>query len=506
MRLARRRAPRMTAALVAAALSGLAQVLVFPRFSVEWLAPVCLVPLLLALRDLSAGRRFALGLLCGGVFWSGSCYWIYAVMRDYAGISPFVAGILFVLFFVVMSPQMGVFALVAGRFLRRAWAVPAVGALWVAVEGTYQHMFFTWTLLGNAALDFPLPQVLRLAPWTGVYGPSLVFAVANAAVAVAIARRSPRQLAALLPLALVLALPPLPADRSATETARLVQPNVHPDWIKQGWLGEHGTDHLRRMLDMSKAPGDAGSPSVLVWPEYPVPAFYFDDPGSKAFFERVARESGAAFIFNTISFEAGDRSRPRNSAVTLDRSGALLSEYSKINLVPFGEFVPWPFHYFVEKITLQAGMFQPGEEVAVANLGGQGIGTFICYESVFAGAIREFTAKGARLLVNISNDSWYGRSAAREQHLLIARMRAVENARWILRATNDGVTTAISPAGRVDASLPSYEQGAIDVRFQFLSRETAFVRYGQWLWWLCLLGAVATALLDLRGARSASLQ
>lgn len=484
----------MTATFVAAALSGVAQLLVFPRFSLEWLAPVCLVPLLLVLRDLPARRRFTVGFLCGAVFWSGSCYWIYPVMRDYAGISPFVAGILFILFFAVMSPQMGAFALIAGRFLHSPWAVPAVAALWVAVEGTYQYMFFTWTLLGNAALDFPIPQVLRLAPWTGIFGPSMVFAVANAAVAMAIIRRSPRQLASLLPLALVLVLPPLPSDLSDMQTARLVQPNVHPDWIKEGWLVENGTDHLQRMLEMSTAPAAGDEPSVLVWPEYPVPAFYFDDPRSRAFFDRVARESGAAFIFNTISFEAGDRSRPRNSSLTLDRSGAMLSEYSKINLVPFGEFVPWPFHYFVEKITLQAGMFRPGEEVTVADLGGNGIGTFICYESVFAGSIRQFTANGARLLVNISNDSWYGRSAAREQHLLIARMRAVENARWILRATNDGITSAISPAGRVAASLPSYKQGAIDVRFQYLSRETAFVRFGQWLWWLCLLGVVAVLL------------
>ncbi|MCY4187046.1 MAG: hypothetical protein OXD30_01025, partial [Bryobacterales bacterium] len=105
----------------------------------------------------------------------------------------------------------------------------------------------------------------------------------------------------------------------------------------------------------------------------------------------------------------------------------------------------------------------------------------------FANSIRKFTRDGAELLVNISNDSWYGRSAAREQHLLIARMRAVENGRWILRATNDGVTAAIGPAGRVVDSLPSYVQGALDVRFEYRAELTGFVRYGQWLWLLCVL-------------------
>ncbi len=496
------------AAFAGAVLSGIAQVLVFPRFSWEWLAPVCLVPLLLVLRDLDAKRRFAAGWISGAVFWGGSCYWIYPVMRDYAGITPFVAGVLFAFFFTIMAASPGLFALVAGRFLDRSWAVPALAALWVAVEGSYQYtlFLFTWTQLGNAALDFPLPHILRLAPWTGIYGPSLVFALANAAVATSLLRLSLRPLIALVPIAGLFLLPQLPHDREGEATARLVQPNVHPDLLKAGWLAQHGTAHLGKMLEMSNAPPTGDSPALLVWPEYPVSAYYFDDPASRAFFERVARESGAAFIFNTISFEDADRERPQNSSVTLDRNGAKLSEYSKMHLVPFGEFVPWPFHYFVEKITMEAGMFRPGKRIAVASVDDHGIGTFICYESVYARSIREFTVAGAELLVNISNDSWYGRSAAREQHLQIARMRAVENGRWILRATNDGITSAISPAGRVEASLPSYVQDALDVRFAYLSHRTPFVQYGEWLWWLCLLGTAAALVWDAASARRAALQ
>ena len=490
-----------------AVLSGIAQILVFPRVSWEWLAPVCVVPLLLVLRDLDAKQRVAIGWVSGAVFWGGTCYWIYPVMRDYASITPFLAAVLFVLFFTIMAASPALFALLAGPLLRRRLAVPAVAALWVAVEGSYQYtlFLFTWTQLGNAALDFPLPHLLRLAPLTGVYGPSLVFALANAAVATSLLRRSMRPFVALVPVAGVLLLPPLPTVRCVEETARLVQPNVHPDLLKTGWLAESGTAHLQGMLEMSTAPPSGDKPGLLVWPEYPVSAYYFDDPPSRAFLERVARESGAAFIFNTISFEEGDRSRPQNSSVTLDRDGTKLSDYSKMHLVPFGEFVPWPFHYFVEKITLQAGMFRAGKRVAVAKVDGRGIGTFICYESVYARSIRKFTAEGAELLVNISNDSWYGRSAAREQHLLIARMRAVENGRWMLRATNDGVTASIGPSGRIEASLPSYVQGRIDVCFQYLSDRTPFVRYGEWLWWLCLIGAAVAASWELASSRRAAL-
>ena len=492
---------RFAIALAAAAFSGLLQVLVFPRFSWDWLAPVCLVPLLVALKGLAWPERLVVGWLSGAVFWAGVGYWIYPVMRDYAGITPPVAGLLYVAFFLVMAIQPGAFGVLAGSFLESPWAVPAVAALWVALEGSYQHFFFTWLQLGNAAVDFPLPHALRLAPWTGIYGPSLVFAVANAAVAVAVLRRSARPLLGLLPLAGLALLPALPAPGPQRDVARLVQPNVHPDLIKAGWLAENGTAHLVTMLEMSKAPSAGAPPTLLVWPEYPVSAYYFDDRASRAFLERVARESGAAFIFNTISFEDGDRARPQNSSVTLDRSGERLSSYSKIHLVPFGEFVPWPFHLFVEKITMEAGMFRPGNQISVATVGTHGIGTFICYESVFADSIREFTRNGAQLLVNISNDSWYGRSAARDQHLLVARMRAVENGRWILRATNDGVTTAIDPAGRVVAALPSYVQDTLDVGFDYRSELTAFVRHGEWLWWICLLGTAVKLARDYATAR-----
>ena len=150
-----------------------------------------------------------------------------------------------------------------------------------------------------------------------------------------------------------------------------------------------------------------------------------------------------------------------------------------------------PFSYFIDKVTLETGDFVPGTEIAVARLGEHQVGTFICYESVFARGVRRFVDGGAEVLVNISNDSWYGRSAARDQHLLIARMRAIENARWLLRATNDGVTSIIDPAGRVVVALPSFEEGVLAGRFNYSSRITWFTRFGEWFWWIVAWAAAA---------------
>jgi apolipoprotein N-acyltransferase len=151
----------------------------------------------------------------------------------------------------------------------------------------------------------------------------------------------------------------------------------------------------------------------------------------------------------------------------------------------------WPFGHLVEKITREAGDFVAGDKVVVARAGGHSVGTFICYESVFAGGVRKFVAGGAELLVNISNDGWFGESAARDQHLLIARMRAIENARWLLRATNTGITVAIDPAGRVRASLPVDRPGVLDARFDYESRTTPYTRWGDWFWWATVAASIA---------------
>ena len=286
-----------------------------------------------------------------------------------------------------------------------------------------------------------------------------------------------------------------------------MQPDVHPDLLKQGgWTAATATEHMRRMgvLSTQKSQVFDGLPALLIWPEYPVPAYYFDSENSKTFMQQIARASGAYFIFNTVAFEDAERRHPLNAAVTLSPSGKLVSRYAKIFLVPFGEFVPWPFSLFIEKITLEAGDFVPGREVAIAPIGDHRIGTFICYESVFVGGVRRFVANGAEALVNISNDSWYGRTAARYQHLLIARMRAMENARWLLRATNDGITTIINPAGQIVAALPSYEQAVLDGRFSYSTERTLFTRFGEWFWYASIAAtALLLALPKLRAVRAA---
>ena len=483
--------PGLAISFLLAAVSGIAQVLLFPQFRIWFLAPVAITPLLVAVaQEQTTRRRFLLGWLAGAIYWAGACYWIYDVMHRYAYLPAVAAAAIFLGFFVVKGLHLGVFAIIAGPLLRRSWAVPAVAFAWVAVEGSHQYLAFTWLQLGNAGVSMSV--LARLAPYTGVYGLSFVFAMMNVALALAALRRPRRELAWLAPLVLLYAVPELPPLQPGAHVARLVQPNVHPDQMLQ-WNSQRQREHLARMRVLSTEAAEAMDPApaeLLIWPEYPVPAYYFDDPGFRAYMADLARQSGAHVIFNAIAFRDTAGRQPLNSALVLNPEGELVSHYSKMFLVPFGEFVPWPFSLFIDKITLEAGDFVPGKEVIVTPVGDHKIGTFICYESVFARGVRRFVAGGAELLVNISNDSWYGQTSARHQHLLIARMRAVENQRWLLRATNDGITSAIDPGGRVVAQLPSFQQGVLSARFDYLSNLTWFSRYGEWFWWLSIVATV----------------
>jgi apolipoprotein N-acyltransferase len=168
-----------------------------------------------------------------------------------------------------------------------------------------------------------------------------------------------------------------------------------------------------------------------------------------------------------------------------------VSRYDKVNLVPFGEFVPWPFGLLTQKVSSEAGDFEAGHSVVLSTVGSHRIGTFICYESVFPSYIRRFAAGGAEALFNLSNDSWFGKSQARYQHLRIVRMRAAENRRWIVRATNNGISAAIDPAGRVVAALPEYREAAGGLRYDYRSDLTFYTRHGDWFVLLCGAGAMA---------------
>jgi apolipoprotein N-acyltransferase len=228
-------------------------------------------------------------------------------------------------------------------------------------------------------------------------------------------------------------------------------------------------------------------PSIVVWPEVPAPLYYEEDPRFRSYADNLARATQAYLLIGLVAHTAGGA--PLNSAALISPEGGLVSRYDKVNLVPFGEYVPWPFG-FANKISTELGDFVAGKRVVVSPVDSHKIGAFICYESVLPNFVRQFAAGGAEVLVNISNDGWFGQSAARYQHLEMVRMRAAENRRWILRSTNDGITATIDSAGRLRGTLPLYTEATSYTGFTYISERTLYTRFGNWFVALCALMAV----------------
>lgn len=474
--------------LALALLSSVLLILAFPKANLTYLAPIALAPLLVALaRELRPRRRFLLGWAAGIGYWFGVCYWIQFDLALHGGISNFVAWLLFLLFCVTKALHLAVFCLIAGVFMRRSWAVPAVAALWVAIEVTHGPLGFAWLTLGNAGIDMGVP--MRLAPYTGVYGLSFLFAVMSATLALAALRRPRRELLWLALVPLVLLLPRMPGAERGDQTALLIQPNLSEDAEYNTQSIDDLEQHLVELSLRGVLADIANRPSIVVWPEVPAPLYYEEDPQLRKYVTDLTQATHAYLLTGIVAHT--DNRAPLNSAELVAPSGRAVTRYDKVNLVPFGEFVPWPFNTFVEKISTEAGDFAAGSKTVVSPVNNHRIGAFICYESVFPNFVRLFAREGAEVLFNLSNDGWFGKSSAREQHLEIARMRAAENRRWLLRATNDGITATIDPAGRLRGTLPPYREATSTTGFSYITAETFYTRFGDWFPLLCAVVAVA---------------
>jgi apolipoprotein N-acyltransferase len=290
--------------------------------------------------------------------------------------------------------------------------------------------------------------------------------------------------------------PHLVPEAKAQHFARAVQlnfpevPEYPPDWFAKN------TAQLGEIARLSLTP-NTEKPDLLVWPEAPAP-FSFEDTQFAKLASNLATRFGHPFLAGVIEWKApvdpSDRVPPGqqavyNSAILVDPQGQRVFTYDKIHLVPFGEYEPFPLiHRVVAHLSDEVGGFHKGNRYAVGRLpNGNTFGVFICYEAIYPGEVRRFAANGAQLLMNISNDGWFGRSAAAEQHLHMVRVRAVENRRWIVRATNNGFTASVDPYGRIVEPLPPDVRAAADLPYDFRTDETIYTRFGNWFAWLCVI-------------------
>jgi apolipoprotein N-acyltransferase len=353
------------------------------------------------------------------------------------------------------------------------------------------------------------PVLIHLAPFTGAYGLSFVIVAVNALWLVRLranGRSYKLPLGAVVVLAIVvshvlqLRQQKAPNHLGTANSATLVQENlsvgaeakgVHesPDRLIDSFneLSLYppvdrcrGSSELPRTDCFQSGSRGGGSPvptDLIAWPESPS-GFRSDDPYFHAGLAALARTANAPLVIGSLGVVPDAMVvrgvRVYNSAIFVSGDGAVEGRYDKIHLVPWGEYVPFrSFFFFAKRLTAGVGDMDRGSKRVVFRADGHTYGVFICYESIFGDEVREFVKSGAEVLVNISDDGWFGDTSAPWQHLNMVRMRAIENHRWILRSTNTGVTAAIDPYGRVTAVAPRHIRTALHTGFNF-DRETPF--------------------------------
>jgi apolipoprotein N-acyltransferase len=536
-----------------AALSGILQVLPFPiagptplwRTAFCWIA---LLPLLWALlesdstgRSLRLHQGAALSYVCGFLWYLGNCYWIYQTMYLYGGLAkPIAVGIL-ILFCLYLGLYHALFGALMtafrSRFGRQA-ALLLVPFAWVAMELARARITgLPWDLLGISQVDNPL--LTRLAPITGAYGLSFVIAAVNALWLIRIRVRERRFTRAALTIAgvviIVLYVASLhlitnPRLSPTTATATLVQENLEVGAASTGprpttqqflesfsYLSQYPSTQF--LLGIPELPNTqtvyllrhhGATPrtpvptptDLIVWPESPAP-FEDIDPQFRDAISALARTAHAPVIVGNVGFDRNQDSRtgyiPYNRASFVNAAGTFAGHYDKMHLVPFGEYVPYKqLFFFAKNLLNEVGTFEPGTQRNAFTTGGHTYGTFICYESIFGDEIRQYARQGADVLINISNDGWYGDTSAPWQHLNMVRMRAIENHRWVLRATNTGVTAAINPYGRVTVAAPRHIRTSLRAHFAYEHDLTFYAAHGDLFAYACALITALALGLSLR--------
>jgi apolipoprotein N-acyltransferase len=477
------------------------------------------------------GARLKVAVLCGflfgATFFIFTITWVFYVMRVHGGLSVVEAAGVMSLIVIGFGIYKAVFAACVNLIGVRSVGLALFFApfFWIVLEWTRTHfpiIGFPWNCFGYALVD--QFAVLQLASVSGIYG--LSFLVVGVAAVFVWTRTSARrsrtgralEITVLLALVFVfMVLPRYLPDAPWRYWARLVQPNFpqEPSYSAD-WLEQHAADldELERLS--TQKPAQAEDVQLLMWPEVPAP-FSLQDARFAQRAQRIARTGERHFLLGVIEWRASRQGRmePYNSAALLGPAGERTFTYDKIHLVPFGEYVPFRnWLRFADKLTAQVGDFRPGTEYRIGevpDLPGamefrqpgppRKFSVLICYEAVFPAMARRFVLNGAELLVNISNDAWFGHTQAPAGHLAMARVRAVENRRWLLRPTNNGHTVSIDPYGSVLARLPQDVRGVLRAPYDFRTQRTVYTRCGDWLVWLGMAVSGGLLLFGLRRER-----
>lgn len=510
--------------LLLSILSGILLILIFPGFNFEMLAWVSLVPLFIATRKTSPLTSLKLGFITGFVFFLGVIYWIVIAMTKYGGI-PMTIGIAVL---ILLSGYLAIY-ISLWTFILSAFTLKQVQGqlsalkyvlapfIWVTLELIRSHFLtgFPWASLGYS--QFKTLPVIQIADITGVYGISFIIVMVNAAIASfieSIYEKDKRQFATRYMIVTTLFIisfsiygfwkintfSKLSTQHSALSTflkVALIQGNIEQNmkW-DDSYQSEVFDIHVNLTMQASRE-----RPDLIVWPESATPFYFQADRNFGPRMIEVAKNSGSFILFGTPGYEIKDNGIVSyNRAYLLSPEGDVAGKYDKIHLVPFGEYVPLrKLLFFIDKMVEGVGDYQSGEEYTIIDMQKGKFGTLICFEVIFPDLVRRFVKNGADFLVNITNDGWYGKTAASSQHIAMVAFRAVENRVPVVRAANTGISGIIEPTGKItketEIFTTAYVLGEINIGS---TQKTFYTIYGDIFAYICSVVTLALILFKYR--------
>jgi apolipoprotein N-acyltransferase len=496
-------------------LSGLLLTGAFPNIGMDWLAWFALVPLLISLRNLPPKEGFRAGFLTGLVHSLTLIYWTAYAMKTYGYLPLYLCIPILFLFAAYLALY------VAGFSMALTWCCTTprfcffmIPALWVALEYIRSFLFsgFPWELLGYS--QFSRLSLIQIADISGVYGVSFLIALSNGVIFTAIlclkkegwqGKQIPKLSAGVSAAVFILIFAAVwiyggwrirtvdqKISLSRSVRAAVVQGNIDQS---QKWDPAYRFPNTRKYIDLSSS----AKADLIVWPETAVPFYFLYHMDMTEMVLTAARDIRAYMLLGSPSFVRKGTAEDieyYNSAYLISPEGAVAGKYNKVHLVPFGEYVPFKkWLPFVGKIVEHVGDFTPGKEGNTLLMGDYPLGIQICYEIIFPNLSRAMTKNNAALLINITNDAWYGRTAAPYQHFSMTVFRAAENKRSLIRAANTGISGFVDPLGRIIGSTRIFEDAVLACPVPLLREKTVYTRFGDVFAMICL--AVSLAVLGI---------
>ena len=497
-----------------AVLSGLLLFFSFPKFGTGAVAWLALVPLFFALRDeKKPSKGFKAGFWAGWVAYAGILYWIAYVVVQYGNLPVYIGFILMLLLAAYLGLYVACFA--AGIVFLRERGVPLIFSappLWTLLEYGRSHLFtgFPWENLGYS--QYLHHSVIQIADITGVYGITFTIVMANVVLFNVVSnglthRHYRKQLLALT--VLILAIYSYGQYRTAQigeslktaprQKVSLIQGNIDQN-IKWDPYYQKNTIEIYRALSMEAAPSGKG---LIVWPETAAPYYFQKNNTMDALVVGVARTTGSSLLFGSPSYEAvGGALQYTNSAFLVLPDGTVSGKYDKVHLVPYGEYVPLRKVFpFIGKLVEGVGDFRAGNEYAPLVMDGHRLGVLICYEGIFPESSRKYKENGANLLVNITNDAWFGETSAPYQHLSMTVFRAIENRLFLVRAANTGISAFVDPTGEILSRTGIFKRTTLQGEIGFIDKQTFYAAYGDIFVCLCGICLLVLFYISLRNRR-----